>query len=99
MEQEKFMEPFKDELQELANDPVLSKAYQKKKLFFWLIRNVITAIICYIFWEKSWVKWVLWIGIPIALASLLIILLGPILLRKKMKAVQKRISAMDQNES
>ena len=98
MEEDKNYVPLETEWQQLAHDPVLSPAYQKKKLLFWLIRNSLTAVLCYVFWEKTWVKWVLWIGIPLSLINLLLILLGPYLLRKKMQAVHKRIKALDRRD-
>jgi hypothetical protein len=89
-----YKQSLEDEAKQLGVAEVLNPAYQRKKLLLWLVRNAITALICWYFWEKEWVKWVLWIGIPLALLNLLMILLGPYLLRKKLQSVQKKINRM-----
>src|SRR5688572_8313150 len=84
----------KNEVDALANADILSPAYLRKKLLLWFIRNMITALICWYFWEKWWIKWVLWIGIPVAVIYLLMILLGPLMLRRKLGNLRQQIERM-----
>jgi hypothetical protein len=93
-QQPAYKQSLEDETKQLAAAEVLQPAYQRKKLLLWLVRNAITALICWYFWEKEWVKWVLWIGIPLVLLNLLMILLGPYLLRRKLRSVQEKINSM-----
>jgi hypothetical protein len=94
MNEPAYKRSLREEADALSNTDILSPAYLRKKLLMWFIRNLITAVICWYFWEKAWVKWVLWIGIPLAVISLLMILLGPYLLRRKLRSVQRRIEGM-----
>lgn len=84
----------REEVQSLSVTDVVSPAYQRRKLLIWFVRNLITAMLCWIFWEKPWVKWVLWIGIPLAILNLLMILIGPYLLRRKIKSLQRKIEGI-----
>lgn len=90
-----YRESLLEETNELANESILTPAYQRRKLLLWLFRNTITVLFAWYFWEKPWIKWVLWIGIPLALLNLLLILLGPYLLRRKIRAVRRTINRMD----
>ena len=86
-----YRESLIEETNALAGEAILTPAYQRKKLLLWFFRNAITALFVWYFWEKPWIKWVLWIGIPLALTNLVLVLLGPYLLRRKLTAVRRTI--------
>jgi hypothetical protein len=85
------MEDLKNEMEELSKNPMLSKAYRNKKLLLYAIRTIIAIIIIYFLWDYSWVKWVLYIYIPLNLISLLSILGWNIFLNKRIKKSQQCI--------
>jgi hypothetical protein len=85
------MEDLKNEMEELSKNPILSKAYRNKKLLLYAIRTIIAIIIIYFLWDYSWVKWVLYIYIPLNLISLLSILGWNIFLNKRIKKSQQCI--------
>ena len=89
-----YQTQLKNEVDSLANADILSPAYLRKKLLLWFFRNMITALLCWYFWEKWWIKWVLWIGVPVAVINLLVILLGPLMLRRKLGNLRQQIERM-----
>ena len=68
------MDALKKELQQLSKDPILSKKHRNKKLLVYLVRTLIAVTIIYFLWDYDWVKWVLYIYIPLNLISLISIL-------------------------
>ena len=93
-EEPRYKTQLREETEALANTDILSPAYRRKKILIWFIRNLITALICWYYWEKWWVKWLLWIGVPLAIISLLMILVGPYLLRRKIKTFREKIDSV-----
>lgn len=85
------MEDLKNELQQLSKDPILSKKYRNKKLVFYLIRTLIAVVIIYFLWDYEWIKWVLYIYIPINLISLISIFGWNIFLNNRIKKSQRHI--------
>lgn len=85
------MKELRDEIEELSNSPVLSKTYRNKKLLLYVIRTLIAVIAIYLLWDYSWVKWLLYIYIPLNLISLASILGWNIFLNKRIKKSQERI--------
>lgn len=61
--------------------------FRKKKLIFWAIRNIISAILYYIFWENYWVQMSLYVTIPLSIFSLLMIFLAPIFIKSQFKKI------------
>jgi len=78
-----------NDLETIARNPVLSPAYLRRKLWMWLIRAVITSILYVIFWKHEWVRWTLCVTIPLSVLNLLMILLLPSILRKKINRLQE----------
>jgi hypothetical protein len=91
VDQPTYKTELKNEIENLARTDILSPAYLKKKLILWFARNMITALLCWYYWEKPWIKWVFWIGITVAVINLLMILLGPLLLRRKLASLRQQI--------
>ncbi len=89
-----WREGLKEELDEVSEAQVLNKAYLRKKLIFWFIRAVLSVILYIIFWKYEWVRWSLFVTVPVSLASLLLIILGPFLLRRKIRNLEKRIDRL-----
>ena len=92
---EKISDQLQHELESLSASPILDPVFRRKKLVIWAIRNTITAILYIIFWKYEWVRWTLFLGIPLALFSLLTITLFPWLLQKKMNRARKSIQKLE----
>ena len=95
------MDALKKELQQLSKDPILSKKHRNKKLLVYLVRTLIAATIIYFLWDYDWVKWVLYIYIPLNLISLISILGWNYFLNKRLAKTQKQIDeimAFDEEE-
>ncbi|MBV7268985.1 hypothetical protein [Winogradskyella luteola] len=85
------MEDLRKELQRLSKDPIISKKYRNIKLFSYLIRTFIAVVIIYFLWYYEWIKWVLYIYIPINLISLISIFGWNLFLNKRIKKSQLQI--------
>lgn len=85
------MEDLKEELQKLSEDPILSKKYRNKKLVFYIIRTLIAIAIIYFLWDYEWIKWVLYIYVPLNLISLISIFGWNIFLNNRLEKSQKEI--------
>ncbi|NRB59778.1 MAG: hypothetical protein HRU50_07500 [Winogradskyella sp.] len=83
------MDALKKELQQLSKDPILSKKHRNKKLLVYLVRTLIAVTIIYFLWDYDWVKWVLYIYIPLNLISLISILGWNYFLNKRLAKTQK----------
>ena len=68
---------------------IIDPKFKKKKLIFWAIRNIISAILYYIFWENYWVRMSLYATIPISIFSLLMIFLTPLFIKRQFKKPNK----------
>lgn len=83
------------ELESIAGDTVLSPTYRKRKLILWVIRATISAALYVIFWKHEWVRWTLLVTAPLSFISLLMILLGPYLLKRKIAKTRSKIEAVE----
>ena len=92
---EKISDQLQNELENLSANPLFDPAFRRKKLVIWVVRNTITAILYIIFWKYEWVRWTLFLGIPLAVFSLLTITLFPWLLQRKMNSTRKSIEKLD----
>ncbi|GAB5564811.1 MAG: hypothetical protein Wins2KO_18740 [Winogradskyella sp.] len=95
------MDALKKELQQLSKDPILSKKHRNKKLLVYLLRTLIAVTIIYFLWDYDWVKWVLYIYIPLNLISLISILGWNYFLNRRLAKTKKQIDeimAFDEEE-
>ncbi|MBL7787872.1 MAG: hypothetical protein JNM36_18335 [Chitinophagales bacterium] len=84
------------EPEQIKQTSVLSPAYQRRKLTYWLVRNTLLAGVYYYFWDYYWMRMTLWITVPLAIGSLGLILLVPYFLRRKTQKVQETIDQIKQ---
>ena len=96
---EKISDQLQNELENLSASPLLDPAFRRKKLVIWTVRNTITAILYIIFWKYEWVRWTLFLGIPLAVFSLLTIALFPWLLERKMNRARKSMQKLDDTQN
>lgn len=88
-------EQFEQELKKVEAKTILSPEYKKKKLLVYCIRTIIAVVIFYFLWDHEWIKWALWLYIPLNLFSLLSIFGWNYLLNKKLDKARAKISELD----
>jgi cell division protein FtsW (lipid II flippase) len=92
MEKEKpISDSLQKELDATKANEILSPAYQKRKLILWLIRNSILVVLYILFWKYEWVRWSLYVTVPLAMLSLMTIVFVPYLLRRKLENTKRKI--------
>ncbi|MEM9022397.1 MAG: hypothetical protein AAGB22_01555 [Bacteroidota bacterium] len=85
-------EQFEQELEQVRQDTLLSPAYRRKKFMLWLIRNTFTVVLCWYFWEYTWVRWTLVVYVPLSLFSLLSIFGWNVLINRKIRKTERKIA-------
>ena len=61
---------------------VFQKALRKRWIKC-IIRWILTLILYIVFWDKEWVRWTLWVILPMALINLGYLLMAPRLFQNK----------------
>ncbi len=92
---EDLKQQLRDELEKAQQDAVLSPEYKRKKLIMYAIRTTIAIVLFYMLWEHQWVKWLVWIYIPLNLLFLFAIFVTPKVLKKKIENTQQKIDELD----
>jgi hypothetical protein len=62
----------------------------------WAIRTVIAVVIYYFLWDVKWVRWSLWLYVPLNLFLPISLLGGNYFLNKKIERVSKRVDEMEE---
>jgi hypothetical protein len=82
---------FDDELVSISNNSLLDPRFRRKKLILRTIRTILTITLYVIFWKHEWLRWTLFLTIPLSLFNLFMITIYPLLLKKKIEKIRKRI--------
>jgi len=85
-----------NELTEIRQEAMMSDAQRKKKLMMWGVRNLLSAGLVWYFWEATWMKYALWIIIPLSFLSLRIILLYIQLASRRLEKAQGKIDNIEE---
>lgn len=96
MAENSFKKEFEAEVERIQADEIMSKDYQKKKLKLYFIRTTLSIILFVVLWKYQWVRWALWVYIPLNLLGLAAILGAPILLRRKIEKTRKKVEEVDE---
>ena len=78
-----------EELEEIKNNEVFDAKYRKRKAINWLIRTIIAIVLYVVFWDNEWVRWSLWIYVPLNLFGLVTLFIVPYLLKKRTRKPRK----------
>jgi cell division protein FtsW (lipid II flippase) len=93
---EALSESFENELANIQNKTLLNAEYRKRKLILWVIRTIILVILYVIFWKYNWVKKSLYFTIPLSTLSLLMILVAPYLIKRKIERTKQKINEAEE---
>ena len=94
--EDSLKDSFDKEIKKINQENILSPTYRRKKTIIWGIRTIIAIILFVIFWEYSWVRWVLLAYIPLNIFSLISIHLGSKLLNKKINKTRMKIDELEE---
>lgn len=86
------------QLEEARGEDFMSPAYRKRKLIMWAIRTVIAIIMYYFLWDVQWVRWTLWLYVPLNLFLPVSLLGGNYFLNKKIEKVSRKIDESGEEE-
>lgn len=95
-EENNLKDTFEKELEKIKRETVLSPEFKRKKTILWGIRTIFAVILCVIFWEHNWIRWIAIAYIPLNLFSLLAIYGGKAILNKKIARTKTKIDAIEE---
>lgn len=96
MDENKFPQQMKEELDSLKEHELLNPAYRKKKLLIYAVRTLISVLLIVSFWKYSWVRWLTLLYIPLNLFSLGAILFPTIFLKKKLERAEQKLRELEE---
>lgn len=82
-------------MREAIAEATTSPAARQRKLVFWSIRQVLLCALAWYFWDKTWMRWVFWIGVAVAVLNMAMILLMPRFLTAQMRKGSKAADRLD----
>jgi hypothetical protein len=91
MDDKELKQQFEEEMAKAASNPIFSPADQRKKFVIYMVRTAIAAGLIVYFWEYQWVRWALYIYIPLNLISLGSIFIWPYFLKKKIERTKRNM--------
>ena len=65
------------------SEPLVFQKSLRKRWIKSIIRWILTLILYVVFWDKEWVRWTLWVILPMALINLGYLLMAPRLFQNK----------------
>jgi hypothetical protein len=63
---------------------------RNKKLIMWVIRNIIAGGLIWYFWDKAWIKYAIMLWLVLTIASLIVMIMMPMRLKRKIDALEQR---------
>ncbi len=98
MSDKALSEEFEKELSKLKNNEVFSIEHRKKKIITYAIRTVIAIILYIIFWKHQWIRWSLFLFLPLNLFFLLSIFGWSYFLNRKIESTKNKIKYLTQEK-
>lgn len=85
-----------NELDAIRQEALMSEGQRKKKLMMWVVRNILTVGLVWYFWEATWMKYALWVIIPLSLLSLGMILFYNKIVSGRLERAQKTVDDLEE---
>lgn len=87
----------RNEVEQTKAQYLMSPTERRRKLIRWAIRQMLTAILYFAFWDAApWVPKTLWFVIPLAILSLLSIVGYNWFLERKLRSAQAKIDTLEE---
>lgn len=93
-EEKEYISEMQEELDNIKESSLLSPEVVRKKLIMWFIRNALSVVLIWYFWEHWFMKYALWVIIPLSLFSLFSILGFNWLVKKKLENTQSKVDKL-----
>lgn len=84
----------RNELDSIRDGALLSPKVVRKKLIMWVIRNTLSAFLIWCFWEHWFMKYALWILIPLSLFSLISIVGFNYFMKRKLTKTRGKVDEL-----
>ena len=91
-------EDLRRRMEDAIAQATLSPALRKRKLTLWVVRQVLLCVLACTFWEKTWMRWVFWIGVVIAIINLAMILWMPRFLAAQRRKGTRALDRLEELE-
>ena len=75
-----------------SQQSILNPAYRKCKLILWFVRNALLVLLYVIFWDQEWVRFTLYVTVPLSVLSLVSIFAWQYLLNRKIRNVSESVA-------
>ncbi|MFT4761999.1 MAG: hypothetical protein ACI9XO_003316 [Paraglaciecola sp.] len=95
-EKSNVSQDLQNELDAIHQEAFMSEAQRKKKLMMWGIRNLLSAALIWYFWEATWMKYALWVIIPLSLLSLGMILFYNKIVSSRLERAQGKVDSLEE---
>lgn len=95
-EKSNVSQDLQNELDAIRQEAFMSDAQRKKKLMMWGVRNLLSVALIWYFWEVSWMKYALWIIIPLSLLSLGMILFYNKIVSNRLERAQGTVDNLEE---
>lgn len=82
-------------LEHIRTNSILSPAYRRKKILQWFLRTAALTVLYILLWKYSWIKWTLWITIPVCILNIVSIFTWKYLLQQKINKNQIELAEME----
>jgi len=87
-----------DELDKIREGSLLSSEIIRKKLIMWIIRNALSIVLIWYFWDHWFMKYALWIIIPLSLFSLISIVGFNYFVKRKLSKTQGAVDKLSDTQ-
>lgn len=84
-----------NELDAIRQAASMSPAERKKKLIMWGVRNLLSVGLIWYFWDIWWMKYALWIIIPLSLLSLGMILFYNKMVNSRLERAEGKVDDLE----
>jgi hypothetical protein len=82
-------------LEHIRSNSILSPVYRRKKILLWVLRTLIVSVIYILLWKYSWIRWTLWITVPICVLNIVSIFTWKYLLQQKINKNKIELAEME----
>ena len=83
-----------DELDSIREASLLAPDIIRKKLIIWVIRNTLSVLLVWYFWDHWFMKYALWVIIPLSLFSLISIVGFNYFVKRKLSKTQSAVDIL-----
>jgi hypothetical protein len=94
-EKSNINQDLQNELDAIRQTAFISPAERKKKLIMWGVRNLLSVGLIWYFWDVWWMKYALWIIVPLSLLSLGMILFYNKMVSSRLERAQGTVDDLE----